>query len=126
MPISLLTLFSAPQTYGVVSYHGTFSKEWHGPLKAKRDLYMVAEFLADTFKGIDNFPALLKEWDEDYYAYATLNAQGFMRFATSLIWEQLEAARVNPETSAKHIRDLITAVQWYRERTVTMRFQNFL
>jgi hypothetical protein len=103
-----------------------FAKDWHGPLKAKRDLYMVAQFMADTFKGIDNFPAFLKEWDADYYAYASQHSQNFIRFATSLIWEELEAARVDPETAAKHIRDLITAVQWYRDHAATMRFQNFL
>jgi hypothetical protein len=89
-------------------------------------MIMVAQFMADTFKGIDNFPAYLKEWDEDYYSYASQHSQAFMKFATSLIWEQLNDARVDPETSAKHIRDLITAVQWYRDHTVTMRFQNFL
>ena len=87
---------------------------------------MVAQFLADTYTGIDNFAAYLKEFDADYLEFAGENTQKFMRFATSLIWEQLAAARANPETSAKHIRDLITAVQWFRDHTQGIKFQNFI
>ena len=86
----------------------------------------MAQFLADTYPGIDNLPAFLKEWDADYLEEATQHTQKFMRFATDLIFAKMAAANVDPETSAKHIRDLIAVVQWCRDHIPGIKYQNFV
>lgn len=124
MFVSLLTFLSDQKTFGVINYHQAVGGDWHGALKAKLDVYLVAQFLAGIFPDIGNLPAFLKEWDADYYEYASMNAQIFVRFAVDQMWEYLKD--VDQETAAKHIRDLIQAVTWYREHAVSLKFQNFL
>lgn len=86
----------------------------------------MAQFLADNNPGIDNFPAFIKEWDDDYYDFATKHVKKVTRFATMMILEKLKDARENPEKVAKHVRDLIMSAEWYLEHVQSLRFRNFL
>ncbi|KAF2130126.1 glycoside hydrolase family 18 protein, partial [Dothidotthia symphoricarpi CBS 119687] len=107
------------KTFGTVNYYNDAYLA-HYFDKANSDLYAAAKNMATYYKGWENFPAILKEFDADQLEYASTKAQAFMTARAGMILNTFQDT--DPAKAAEHVAQLITTTTLYAKSINKLKF----
>jgi chitinase len=85
-------------------------------------MYSLATEMSQNFKGWENFPAILKEFDDDLREAATKNAQDFMTARMAVIFDKFK--NVDASLVAEHISQLLTTATYLVSQREKLKFSN--